>query len=115
HETKAVLLPPLLKFLGDLDYSEAGIAEDGLISFSIMPDHDDYRSEDHIKGAFDSVNFDLSRIALASGSGKKKHVVFKGVVSILEMNKPFKGKTILLSNSSLLGRLHANPVPGLEA
>jgi hypothetical protein len=115
HEAKEVLLPPLVKFFGDLNYTLYGMQESLLVSFSIMPPHNTYTSEDHINGAFDKVLFNLSQIKLVSGYGRNQTVTFEGTANILQMNKPFKGRTILKSKTTLFSGWDNDHKKGLEA
>ena len=103
NQAKHTLLPSVLKFFGDLTYYPTiTMPKSQLEAFGIMPYHTIYNSEDHIGGTLDDVKLSLSELRLKVRRRKSTKTVFHGVAIILQMNKPFEGKTIVRSHQGWL-------------
>jgi len=101
RKAKENLLPSLVRFFGDFNYQINGSIQEEVLSQSkIVPTYDRYESEDYIQGVYKGVTIELSESTLKkrrrTKKGKTRYVAtFKGLFVLLDMNKPFKGKTII--------------------
>ena len=95
-EAKTILLPPLLRFFGDLKYDLANeISADEFSTYEVMPAYSGQAIKNHITGTLDNITLDLVQLSLWLGGGKSKTSVFEGIAVQLQLNKPFEGKTIV--------------------
>ncbi len=96
QEAKKLLLPPLLKFFGDLNYDVSkNIQPDQFAEFDLLPPYSDHVVTNHITGTLDGIPLNLAQLQLTQGSGKQRRTVFNGITVLLRMDKPFEGKTIV--------------------
>lgn len=66
--------------------------------------------DDVFLGTYKDVSIDIVEAEYERGSGKNRTTVFKGLCIKLDMNKNFKGHTILMEDKLM----HKSPLPGLR-
>lgn len=94
------LLPEVIRFYMDsFTFKPKGsISMQSLLASNIIPSCNHYVSEDYIKGTHKDVTIELSETNLQRKKIARKSTVFHGVFILLSVNKPFKGKTIILKD-----------------
>lgn len=109
-EYKRKIMPALAGFLGDFAYDDDGSIEMARLQPSgIIPSHDSYHSEDRFTGQYEEVGLDIAEAKLTEtrGSGKNRRTVttFRGLFVLIEMNKPFRGKTQVKGDAGIFNAL----------
>lgn len=112
---KEKVFPHVFRFFGsDFEYYPQGfLSIRELRPSGLIPNYDNSRTEDYIKGTYNGVGLEITEAHLTdkrtSGSGKNRstrHVtVFKGIFIRLTMNKRFNGKTVVRRDGGFLGNL----------
>jgi len=113
---KKSLVPEVCRFFG-FHYHEkvqdAGF--EGFLESGLLPEHDRDKLEDHIRGSYQGVEFDLFECTLEArtGSGKDRSwkKVHHGVLFRFAFPKRFNGRTLVLKDAGLIG----NFLKGIKA
>jgi hypothetical protein len=117
---KEEILPDIARLFGDFQYSITGMIDmRSMWPSKIVPDHDNYDSEDYFRGEYKGVTIEFSEITLTErrGSGKNRRTVtvFKGLAILLDTkHKRFFGHTVLSQNQGKLGKWFQQRYTGLE-
>ncbi len=112
---KQRLMASLVTIFGNFQYIQGETLSDQVIRASkiIQDNFNIHRGDDYFKGKYKDVNITISEeliqreYSVATRDGTERHVehIFKGVFTLIEMNKPIKTRTIVLPNrSSLFGK-----------
>jgi hypothetical protein len=106
---KAEVFPEIFRFFGkDYLYNEVSPLKMELLEVSgLIPSYDSSHLEDYVKGSYKDITLELTEAKLQGtrGSGKNRHTVtvFNGIFVLLDMNKNFSGKTIVIKDIGKLG------------
>ena len=117
-KVKPQIMPELIKFFGDFNYGfEVGLDEAILQQSGLFAKYNNREKDDYFRGKYDGVGITIAEEKLRwlkrdyrDFEVKKK--VFDGVCILLEMNKNFAGKTLVLKESGIFNAL--NKVEGLQ-
>lgn len=80
------------------------------VSAGLFKDYSREKYDDVFVGTHKGVKFDIIESDFIKGSGKYQEVVFSGVIVKLDMNKNFKGHTLIKPDSMF----HSSPKEGLR-
>ena len=105
-DVKADIMQTFAAFWGDFLYVHgASLPEGTLIASNILPYYDSRENDDYFQGCYHDVNIIISEPKLykkvRTRNGSHNVNVFEGIVIQLEMNKKFKGKTVVLKDCGL--------------
>jgi len=90
------IIPKIIGYFGDFTYKISGkIKEEILKKSHIIPQYNTYKSEDYIQGQFKGVVLEFVETHLIREHNKGQKTMFSGMLVLLEMNKSFKGNTIV--------------------
>ena len=99
---KSKIMPDVCKCIGDLSWTEGCYENENILAQAkLIPDnYNGVSIDDVFMGEYNDVNIDIieSEYTKTTGSGKNRRTVtyFKGVFVVLDMNKNFKGHTVIL-------------------
>ncbi len=98
---KKEIMFKVCKCFGDLSWNVSDkFRNNSLITDSdIIPSFTSSRYDDCFVGKYEDVGYDIMESSFATGSGKNRRTVFCGVIIKLDMNKNFKGKTVIRPDS----------------
>lgn len=108
-EVKDEVYPHIFSFYGEkFHYSKSGLLSvDGLRLSGLIPQYDEENNEDYVSGEYRGVllEFQESKLIKVSRSGNRRseRVVFQGMFLLLNMNKRFQGKTLVLKDGGIIG------------
>jgi len=116
---KSNVLPVVAGTFGPFKYDESGrIGEDRLRGSTLLPNFDDYKSEDKFTGSYKGVEVELAeaRLTKEQGSGKdrKTVTVFKGLFVLLSTHKSVNGKTVIKRDAGAIANWLGEKFGGLE-
>lgn len=97
---KVTLLPRIANAYGDFTYqAEAGIDLETMRRSGILPSNNRYRHEDYFAGSYKGVGMEYCEGQLAvktrSRRGSSTRITFNGLMVMLDMHKPFNGRTVV--------------------
>ena len=105
-DVKADIMQTFAAFWGNFIYQHgASLPESTLTTSNILPAYDSKDNDDYFQGCYHDVNMIISeqklykRVRTKNGSHDVK--VFEGIIIQLEMNKDFKGKTVVLKDCGI--------------
>lgn len=112
---RAIVMPPVCKFVGDLEYARAplrGIDPAPLEAVGLLPGHNRVAQEDELRGRYRNTTFRMVEMTLQtvrrSGKRRKTSTVFHGLVMALELPGPASGRVLIGREPGLLGKPFAN-------
>jgi len=120
---KQNVLSAIVNFYGDFKYQHDGEIQKDLKNFKIIPAYDISHSEDYISGKYKNVGIEMSEVKLEQkhesydeegGSQTTYQTVFKGLFILVDMNKKFKGQTIVKTDMGKLFNWLRNKFTSLE-
>ncbi len=116
---KSRVLPAIAGSLGEFRYEEDGkIGTGRLTASTLLPHHDDYKSEDKFTGTYKGVDVELAEAKLTkeqgSGKDRKTVTVFKGLFVLLSTHKSVKGKTVIKRDAGAIANWLGEKFGGLE-
>jgi len=79
-------------------------AYDSFLSLHLLPNPEDKSFQDLFSGRHGGVDFQLCQATLSQGSGKSRHVVFRGQVLRITTARRLLGTTVILRDSGWLDR-----------
>lgn len=101
---KEKILPTIASFFGKFTYQENGkIPLSEIKPSNLIPNHNTYESEDMFEGTYKEVKINFAETYFKVRQKNNNRTVFKGVFVLLEMNKNFKGKTIVKTDYGSFG------------
>ncbi len=115
---KEKLMHKIVEFFDGINYkhgkgiSEQLINESGLMGYYNRIEHDEC-----FYGVYEGVKLKISETCLRYKSSRKKssnRTVFRGILILLEMNKKFSGKTVVLKNTNVIGEFFTKTFKNLE-
>jgi len=103
------VMPKFVSFFEGFSYEQGkGLTISEMEESHIFPPADEYDADDCFSGFWQGVPLKISEQILKTVRHEKnkteKQVVFQGIVVNFEMNKKFKGQTIVLKDSGFLNR-----------
>lgn len=120
-KVKPQIMPEFANFFGSFRYELGGKLPDNLLRTSgIFGEYNTHESDDFFCGSYDEVKISiaeerLQHVKTDMKNNKIKKDVFAGVCILLEMNKSFKGKTLVLTDLGVFNGLYAlKKFEGLE-
>ncbi len=90
--------------------SYSQIAAQRFVDVGLFPSFTGFDPDDVFLGTYKDVSIDIVEAEYERGSGKNRTTVFKGLCIKLDMNKNFKGHTLLMEDKLM----HKSPLPGLR-
>lgn len=116
---KSQVLPVIAGTLGSFRYEETGrIAESRLRASTLMPNFDDYKSEDKFTGTYKDVDVELAEVTLTreQGSGRDRETVtvFKGLFALLTTRRAVAGKTVLKRDAGAIANWLGEKFGGMQ-
>lgn len=116
QRVKDKFLPKILNYFGEFSYSSdsdiSALNED--IFSEILPAHDIFNTEDYIKGQYRDNKIELIEAHLKIRTRKSTRTVFRGLLVVFEVNKPFVGKTIITKDYGCVGNFFKEQFTSLE-
>lgn len=118
RKVKPQLMPVFAEFFGTFTYEyEAKISDDVLRASGVFGSYNHSQGDDFFAGVYDGVHISIAEEKLQM---KKRdfrghnmtRTVFKGICILFEMNKNFKGRTVVLKDSGMFNMF--NRVSGLQ-
>lgn len=99
-ETKKQTMDKILAFFGNFRYAEGrGTDEHVLCKSGLIGKYDRQYGDDFFTGTYNGVNMQVSEerltIVVQTNKGSRESTVFKGIIIVLDMNKPFSGQTVV--------------------
>lgn len=109
---KAKFIQSICNCFGNIKYKSYYSNEDLRIfpQVGLFPDFTTSITDDCFKGKYKNVNIEIIESEFEKGSGKNSTTVFNGLLIKLDMNKNFKGHTLLMEDKFL----HKSPLPNLR-
>lgn len=112
-----IVLPAVARYFGDFTYDAAGgIDRDDLERSALVPPLADYYYEDLFKGRYKGVEvaFCEGRLCVDQQVGRERQTVtiFDGVLMLVTMNKPFRGRTVVRHDSGSMQNWIRNETAG---
>lgn len=98
---KDILVPVLLNFCGNLKRLDCEISKDVIKNMGLFDTFSKLECDDYFTGSHKGVKVEIAEIYLERGNDNDRVNVFKGVVCILNLNKKFKGKTLVLKDKGV--------------
>ncbi len=116
---KSQILPVIAGTLGSFQYTESGkIGIDRLQGSTLLPHHDDYKSEDKFTGSYKGVDVELAEVKMTreqgSGKDRKTVTVFKGLFALLSTHKTVNGKTVIKRDAGAIANWLGEKFGGME-
>ena len=116
---KTQVLPAIAGALGDFHYDAAGkIGAQRLAGSTLLPQHDEYHSEDLFFGHHKGVEVALAEVKLTreqgSGKDRKTSTPFKGLFALLSLQRNISGKTVVRLNAGAIANWLGGTFGGLE-
>lgn len=117
---KEKVFPHVFRFFGaDFEYYPQGLMNiSELRASGLIPNYDNARTEDYIKGTYHGVGLELTEAQLiderSTGKNRRQVTVFRGIFIRLTMNKNFNGKTVIRRDGGFLGNLLKGAFSKLE-
>lgn len=111
------VMEKFIAYFNDFHYKQGeGLSIDEMEDSHIFPKADRYYADDCFFGTFQGVHFRVAEQILKkiqhTKHGKREYTVFQGIAVEMEMNKSFKGQTVILKDSGMFNRFKG--VKGLE-
>ena len=112
NKIKSKVMPNVCKCYNNLTWNEGGYQNNSTLfsASNLVYNFDKEVYDDVFIGKHKNVKFDIVETKLTKGSGREKETVFKGVIIVLDMNKNFKGNTIIRPDTIL----HKSPFANLR-
>jgi hypothetical protein len=100
HNMKQEVFQSIFRYLGDFDFSANTPSNiDKFNGSDILPKFKSYTTEDHIKGVYRKVKFEMEEVSLLSRAYPQKgREVYRGLLFLIDCPKPFRGKTVVTSS-----------------
>ena len=100
NKIKEKIMPDVCKCFDKLIWEQGKYYDTQIFGYSnLIPQFSSYEFDDVFYGKYKDVNFDIVESEFTIGSGKNRRTVFNGVIVKLDMNKNFKGKTVIRPDS----------------
>ena len=112
NKIKSKIMPTVCSCFGAMRWYE-GRYTDNEFMFSnscVIPDYTSSSYDDVFEGIYKDVGIEIIEAEYDRGSGKNRRTVFNGVIVKLDMNKNFKGHTVIKPD----GILHTSPKSSLK-
>lgn len=109
---KDKFIQSICKCFGNIQYKNYYL-DDELRIFSqvgLFPDFTSSTTDDAFRGSYKDVNIEIIEGEFIKGSGRNSSTVFKGLLIKLDMNKNFKGHTLLMEDKLF----HKSPLSNLR-
>jgi hypothetical protein len=111
------IMKEFASFFGTFDYNFEMTIPDEILKYShIFKNYTINEGDDFFAGSYKGVGITISEEKLQKeiyiNNRRKKVKVFKGICVMLDMNKPFKGRTVALKDGGMLNILKR--IPNLE-
>ncbi len=99
---KDKVMPDVCKCFDHLSWTDV-LYSDGkvFVESNLIPDYSSSDYDDVFYGEYRGVKFEIVESEFEVGSGKNRRTVFNGVIVKLDMNKRFKGNTVIRPDSML--------------
>lgn len=112
NKIKSRVMPKVCKCYNNLTWNEGGYQNNSTLfsASNLVYNFDKEVYDDVFIGKHKNVKFDIVETKLTKRSGREKVTVFKGVIIVLDMNKNFKGNTIIRPDTIL----HKSPFANLH-
>jgi len=116
---KPQIMPDFANFFGNFSYCFEGKIDDTILrSSDLFGQYDKSVGDDYFSGIYDGVKISIGEEKLTvckkDFRGEKfERKVFRGVCILFEMNKNFKGRTVVLRDYGALGNVF-NKIKGLQ-
>ena len=109
---KDKFIKSICKCFGNIEYKNY-YSDDELRRFSnvgLFSEFTTSTTDDAFAGSYKDVNIEIIESEFERGSGRNSTTVFKGLLIKLDMNKNFKGHTLLMEDKLF----HKSPLPNLK-
>lgn len=112
RKSKSQVMPEFIKYFGDFHYEYQSYIDDTILNMSkLFKDYNCHSGDDFFDGKYKDVQMIISEENLVyqttdSKGRSRNSQVFKGIVIMLEMNKNFKGQTIVLKDWGIFNSFH---------
>lgn len=117
-KVKPQIMPDFANFFGTFSYQHEGTIPDSyLMTSDLFADYNQNIGDDFFYGTYDDVRITVAEEKLRlvkrdMNNHEMKKNVFSGICILFEMNKNFKGRTVVLQDRGLLNSFHK--VKGLQ-
>lgn len=95
----------LFQFCGDFYLNHNSLSKEEIKEYDFLPSFSRYKIDDCVKGKYNEQSISITELELIQGSGKNQHTTFDGLLCSFELNKNFKGKTIVVKDVGILNHL----------
>ena len=118
-KVKPQIMPDFANFFGTFTYAYEGTIQDGILRQSnLFGKYNKNVGDDYFSGIYDSVRISIAEEKLQNikrdfRNFEVKQNVFGGICILFEMNKRFKGRTVVLKDRGAIGNA-MNKIPGLQ-
>ncbi len=107
---KKKIMGSVCKCFGNIEWSECLYQGREIFTIAhLIPSYTSSDYDDIFYGKYKDVNYEIIEAEFMRRSGKYSTTVFNGVIVKLDMNKSFKGNTVIYPNSLM----HSSPATGL--
>lgn len=109
RKIKNDVMPKFISFFGGFSYKQGqGLSAEEMEDSHVFPKADEYEADDCFEGSWKGVPLKISEEILKNVRYRKnkteKYTVFRGIGVTFEMNKRFKGQTVVLKDSGFFNR-----------
>ncbi len=118
-KVKPQIMPDFANFFGTFTYAYEGKINDAILQQSnLFGKYNQNVGDDYFSGIYDNVRISIAEEKLLNvkrdfRNFEVKQNVFGGVCILFEMNKRFKGRTVVLKDRGAIGNA-MNKIPGLQ-
>ena len=112
NKIKDKIMSEVCKCFGNLEWEKCLLYNERKIfsCSNLIPDFSSSIFDDYFRGSYKDVGFEIIEAKCSVGSGKNRRTVFDGVIVRLDMNKNFKGNTVIRPDSMF----HTSPSSNLR-
>lgn len=109
---KEKIMGPICKCFGNMSWSQSYLTFDAerFVEAGLFRNFDSFDVDDAFVGTYKDCDIDIVEAEFTVGSGKNRSTVFNGLLIKLDMNKNFKGHTLLTENTFF----HKSPLAHLR-
>lgn len=112
NKIKEKIMRPLCSCFGNMTWSQfySFVDADRFVEAGLFRQYSSYDVDDAFVGTYKDCNIDIVEAEFTAGSGKNRSTVFNGLLIKLDMNKKFKGHTLLMEDKLF----HKSPLSHLR-
>lgn len=115
-KVKSKVFPVIFKYFGDdFIYSQTSPwSIKKLKGFNILPFYDTERMYNYVRGTYNNIEIEMVEMGLIQENRESSSIVFKGILLLLTLKKPFSGRVIVIRDERSIKGVRDMQVVHLE-